>query len=361
MLKRHSLKLRIMLGLMSLLVMLSPITGLAWTSVEYTENWSEAEDFELGQPTTTIPPASKEIAVPPPGGSKASATPSLYIRLQIGSKDARVQDQDIVLGTAPITIDGHTMVPFRFLGDALKAEVGWEQSTRTVTLNLRNKSVKLVIGQDTALVNGKSVKLTTPAVIKEGSTLVPLRFVTENLDMFVNYTAATKTIEIADVPFEQPVTAPADSPATPAKPTEESTSNADDSGTLDYEKLYGTWYIWTAGSVTNLYDKTTGDYATHDYTQGADQGKVVINKDGTYSMSHAAWDKGTTVEGKWRLTYPNEMTIDRKISIVLLDGITDTNWNVNIADNGKIQLRYAMEWADGTVTWIHDSELYQKK
>ena len=217
--------------------------------------------------------------------------------------------------------------------------------------------MKLVIGQDTATVNGKNVKLAAPAVIKDGSTLVPLRFVTENLDMFVNYIASTKTIEIADQPFEQPANTASN---TPSAPPAESDQTADDSGVLDYEKLYGTWYIWTAGSVTNLYDKTTGDYATHEYTQGADQGKVVINKDGTYTMSHAAWDKGTTVEGKWRLTFPNEMTIDRKLGIVLLDGITDTNWNVNIADNGKIQLRYAMEWADGTVTWIHDSELYKK-
>lgn len=324
-----------------------------WSTPEYTDRWSDSaertgEGAEPNEPHTS-------------GSHSASAQPALYIQLQIGSTEALVNKTKTQIPNAPIKIDGHTMVPFRFLGDALHADVGWDQAKKMVTLTLGDRAVELIIGQPEAKVNGKSIALTTPAVVKSGSTLVPLRFVTENLDLYVNYIAADETIEISDRPFAaaddatgKSVTAPkpASGADAPKAPSEQQA--------FDIDKLYGTWYIWTAGSVTNLYDADTGNYATHEYTQGAEQGKVVINKDGTYQMTHAAWGRGETVTGKWRLTLPNEMTVDGKTGIVLLDGITDVNWNIHAADNGKIQLRYAMTWSDGTVTWIHDSELYQK-
>ncbi|MDD2481849.1 MAG: hypothetical protein PHC44_05780 [Lutispora sp.] len=117
--------------------------------------------------------------------------------------------------------------------------------------------------------------------------------------------------------------------------------------------------IPTPGSVTNLYDKTTGDYVTHDYDKGADQGKVIINKNGTYSMTHAAWAKGKTAEGKWRLSFPAEINGERIQAIVLLNGLTSVDWAVAPSDNGKIRLLYAMRWTDGSTTWVFDSELYK--
>ncbi len=148
----------------------------------------------------------------------------------------------------------------------------------------------------------------------------------------------------------------------PGEITESSTNQAGAGADFlaDFERLYGTWYIWAPGHATNLYDKTTGNYATHEYDQGADQGQVTVNQNGTYAMSHAAWDTGTTVEGKWRLSYPAEINGERIQAIVLLDGITDVDWAVAPSSNGKIRLLYAMEWADGSATWVFDSDLYRE-
>lgn len=128
---------------------------------------------------------------------------------------------------------------------------------------------------------------------------------------------------------------------------------------LDFENLYGTWYIWTPGTAVNLHDQN-GDYVTHDYVVGADQGQVVVNNDGTYSMSHVAWQKDTVVEGRWRLSFPREINGEVLQAIVLIDGITGVNWAIAPAPNGKMRLLWATEWADGSATWIFDSELFRE-
>lgn len=362
-------------------IAISPKAVLAadvWSEPTYTEQWSSPT---VTEPWSAPSPVKQEIIVPEPQtpiipkstateekqqDTKVNRGPSTYIILQIGSKLAQVQGKNMQLDVAPSAIDGRTMIPIRFIGEALNATVGWESKTQQVTVSLKDKTIVLALGKSIAVVNDKMVELDVPPISKDGRTLVPLRFVSENLDLFVNYTTATKTIEISDQPFTKSnaPTAEATKPIVNEQPVKESAKEPSEEATkepiVDFEKLYGTWYIWTQGSVTNLYDKTTGDYVTHDYDQGADQGKVIINKNGTYSMTHAAWAKGVVAEGKWRLSFPAEINGDRIQAIVLQDGLTSVDWAVAPSANGKIRLLYAMKWATGSATWIFDSELYKK-
>ena len=101
----------------------------------------------------------------------------------------------------------------------------------------------------------------------------------------------------------------------------------------------------------------SGEYIGHRHEEGADQGVIVINPDGSYTMSHAAWAADETVSGTWRLSYPREINGEVLQAIVLLDGITDTDWAVAPSPNRKIRLLWAMPWADGSATWVFDSEL----
>lgn len=125
---------------------------------------------------------------------------------------------------------------------------------------------------------------------------------------------------------------------------------------LDFEGLYGTWYIWTPSTVVNI-SAPGGEYIGHKHVEGADQGFVAIYPDGSYTMSHAAWAKDETVSGTWRLSYPREINGEVLQAIVLLDGITAVDWAVAPSPSGKVRLLWAMGWADGSATWIFDSEL----
>jgi len=98
--------------------------------------------------------------------------------------------------------DGRTMVPVRPLAEALGATVGWDASTRRVTLKRGEDRVVLTLGSATAQVNGASKALPdgVPAVLaKQGGaerTLAPLRFVAEALGAQVDWDNAGRTATI---------------------------------------------------------------------------------------------------------------------------------------------------------------------
>ncbi|WP_261807623.1 copper amine oxidase N-terminal domain-containing protein [Paenibacillus sp. N3.4] len=106
----------------------------------------------------------------------------------------------------PQVINGHTFVPLRAIFEALGAEVNWDTSTQTVTGTKEDKTVVLQINNETAIANGKTVKLDAPATVFEGRTLVPVRFIAEALGIEVKWEAGTSTVivgsnELADADY----------------------------------------------------------------------------------------------------------------------------------------------------------------
>ncbi len=89
-----------------------------------------------------------------------------------------------------------TMLPFRFIADTMGAQVGWNSTTRQVTFKLDDRTVVLTIGSRVAKVNGKSVTMATAPVIQNGRTMVPLRFVSENLGASVQWDGASRRVTI---------------------------------------------------------------------------------------------------------------------------------------------------------------------
>ncbi|MFC6227495.1 copper amine oxidase N-terminal domain-containing protein [Paenibacillus allorhizosphaerae] len=97
---------------------------------------------------------------------------------------------------APFIRDGSTLVPFRAISEALKAEVSWNAEERSVTVTRDGIAVKLLIGSTTAYVDGKEVTLEVPASIVEGNTVVPVRFVSEALKAAVKWEDETQSVVI---------------------------------------------------------------------------------------------------------------------------------------------------------------------
>ncbi|HCJ79576.1 MAG TPA: copper amine oxidase, partial [Desulfotomaculum sp.] len=83
---------------------------------------------------------------------------------------------------APPEIEkGRVLVPLRGIFEALQAKVDWDQSTATVTAVLEDKTILLTMGKQEALINEQKVWLGVPPQIRAGRTMVPLRFVSEAL------------------------------------------------------------------------------------------------------------------------------------------------------------------------------------
>lgn len=95
----------------------------------------------------------------------------------------------------PTIQDGRTLVPLRPVFEALGADVRWDEYTRTVTAIKAGTEIRLVTGGQ-AYKNGSPVILDVPATIIDDRTMVPLRFVSEALGSMVAWDAATQTVNI---------------------------------------------------------------------------------------------------------------------------------------------------------------------
>lgn len=88
---------------------------------------------------------------------------------------------------APYIQNERTMVPIRFISETLGYKVTWDNDKREVGVKGKDTEILLKVDSKNALVNGKEVKLDSPASIKKDRTFVPLRFVAENLKAEVKW------------------------------------------------------------------------------------------------------------------------------------------------------------------------------
>ena len=106
--------------------------------------------------------------------------------------DGTKQNYDVM----PVIQNGRTLVPMRGIFEALGAEINWDETTKTVTGTKGDIDVSLTIGDTSAKVNQKEVILDVPAIISNGRTLVPVRFISETLGCEVNWDDSAKTVII---------------------------------------------------------------------------------------------------------------------------------------------------------------------
>ena len=113
--------------------------------------------------------------------------------MTIGSKVGYVNGIAKELDVAPIIRGASTMLPVRFVAENLGATVGWDGATSTATVKTSDVEIKITIGAKEAIVNGKAVALVAPAFIENGRTYLPVRFVAETLGATVGWDGATST------------------------------------------------------------------------------------------------------------------------------------------------------------------------
>jgi hypothetical protein len=99
-------------------------------------------------------------------------------------------------GTQPRAMDGRVLVPLRGVLEKMGATVDWMSATQTVVAAKGNMELNLPIGSRHATINGREVSLDVPAMTIAGSTMVPLRFVSEALGADVRWASASQTVMI---------------------------------------------------------------------------------------------------------------------------------------------------------------------
>jgi len=111
--------------------------------------------------------------------------------------NVELEGQSIVFDTEPIIRNGTTLVPLRAIFESLGAEVEWDNMTRTVTSTYEGATVKLTIDSKTAYKNGVAFELLAAPVIVNSRTLVPVRFISESFGLFVDWEPKTRTVLVS--------------------------------------------------------------------------------------------------------------------------------------------------------------------
>ncbi len=116
--------------------------------------------------------------------------------------DVRVNGElvDFPDGQPYVDANSRTMIPVRFVTEALGAKVSWDGPNQTAVIEKDGTTVKIKIGSTdlTIIKSGKTntVKMDTAAVVKDGRTYVPIRFVAEALGAKVDYSGTYYTVGI---------------------------------------------------------------------------------------------------------------------------------------------------------------------
>lgn len=132
-------------------------------------------------------------------------TNTLYIgqSLKIPSKVSNTPINIVINGqnqsftSPPVIIDGVTLVPLRDLAEAIGASIWYNSESRTIGLNKGDTKIAFIVGSTTARVNGESIT-TAQSQLINGKAYVPLRFVSEVIGLNVDWDATTKTVYISD-------------------------------------------------------------------------------------------------------------------------------------------------------------------
>ncbi|MGG1618163.1 GH25 family lysozyme [Paenibacillus sp. NRS-1782] len=97
-------------------------------------------------------------------------------------------------------IQGSVLVPLRLIVEELGYKVNWESKTSTVTIQDRDHNLSLQVNNPIASVDGLQMGLTVAPMLKGGTTYVPLRFVSEQTGLDVAWSSKLKTVFLTSPP-----------------------------------------------------------------------------------------------------------------------------------------------------------------
>jgi hypothetical protein len=101
-----------------------------------------------------------------------------------------LEGSDIPFEVAPFILGGRTLCQVRPLAEAIGAQVSWDGTSETVTFTLGARKAACQIGSEVAYMGGQARLLDEPPFIVDGHTLVPLRFVADALGFEVAWDGA---------------------------------------------------------------------------------------------------------------------------------------------------------------------------
>ncbi len=166
-----------------------PAPDLTYTDADVqvgTTYYYTVKAYNDGSYLQTTNEASVQVSAP--------AVSSRVVKLQVDNATAEVNGSQVTLDVPPQLMSGRTMVPLRFVAEALGSALDWNGNERKITLTTAEHRIVLWVDNKQAQVDGVSTTLDVPPTVINGRTLVPLRFAGENLGATLKWNPSDKSI-----------------------------------------------------------------------------------------------------------------------------------------------------------------------
>ncbi len=117
----------------------------------------------------------------------------------------KLNDQLIQSDVPPVLHNERTLVPLRAIMENLDAEIEWDGENYQVMVKTKDKEILLKIDSEVAMVNGEAVRLPddVPPKLINNRTMVPIRFIAEAVGMDVGWEDSTRTVLLSPKPEEE--------------------------------------------------------------------------------------------------------------------------------------------------------------
>jgi hypothetical protein len=248
-----------------------------------------------------------------------------------------VDGRALSLDQGPVVSGGRVLVPLRGIFEAMGANVHYNPADRSVDAQRGATQLHLVLDSTQATLNGRPVTLDVPAQTIGGRTLVPIRFVSEALGAHVDWNAAARAVAITSPNAPSASIAPPEPPAPvvlmppPPPPAPQiSRMTTDATGMLHPgNRLHVTMMGTPGGTATFDVANTAQNVAMTETRPGVYEGDLTIRPDNTPST------EPRTVTGHLTL---NGQTASQDAQQQIAIGPTQGNIFVNVTSPSPSQV-----------------------
>ncbi|MDR9748280.1 N-acetylmuramoyl-L-alanine amidase family protein [Paenibacillus taichungensis] len=129
------------------------------------------------------------LVVLPHQGNAAASTSKIFLD---GEELILPSDVQVTI------VNNNVMIPIRVVAENLKFKVDWNQNTRNVKIQQNDKTISLTVDQKQAMVADKQVTLNTAPLILNNTTVVPIRFVSEQMGLNVKWNNKEKIVYLVN-------------------------------------------------------------------------------------------------------------------------------------------------------------------
>ncbi|MDF2958580.1 MAG: hypothetical protein K0S39_315 [Paenibacillus sp.] len=126
----------------------------------------------------------------------AEESKNLNIQLQIDNNEMKLNGEKTTV-EKPFLDNGSTLVPLRVITAAFGAAIKWNEQTNSIEISYGNQVILLTIGSTKGIVDGKTIEIPVAPQLKNGTTMVPLRFISETFGAKVSFDSDSQSITIA--------------------------------------------------------------------------------------------------------------------------------------------------------------------